>query len=1119
MNTDPQGPTYIETSRVEQILKEKLQEIEEKTIIKRLSGSSPSFNDENKVNIKRVMGVINNQMNQDQRNFTNHSSSPYSDNLNNKYNINAQNKHSRKNQQQISSPNDKQLSQKRIQFQLINEKVKSENQTANGGIGGVHQPTASTKHIQQPLSQKRHQFLNLNLPSKYSSSNQNVGDFPSRKISNTSPFIKRMDTMDQKFDKKLMSQLNGNSKNASPAHKNIPQYKALLTRDIGVDLSQIMQGSEHSMSSNLNQQAFKSKFNIDNENTDGLDLDSSLNQFPVLNTIDSQKQFKNPQKSQYFRRGNTQIKLLNQQHGLAFNNNFSGTNNTHNQFNLNNITEPQSASKYQFRVNIKQAASVIKVNKCQRVIWSPDDIKNLQLKKPELNWIFNNVKNNCIQKQINYYQRDSDQYSTQKQNIGNGNQKERGLKRAVIIIGQEQMLQVNSINQNGQQKDPSTVNNNSPLLKRAVSLDNFTRQSLQQKFQISYMQVVPKEIRKQQKKRLTRLTSKKMSNSSLLQHSVGSIISNNTTNLNFTINFNINRQESVKSKLRTKKTLQKESQFKTNLDQQNNQNYNSTIQGGIEGNTDSFSQTSLSEVSLIKKGTQLLTQQVLKELILNKEGLLNASSRKQNNEKDSWNSDEEEDEVISDYDNKHNSITKNNADQTRSKLIPDATLFPQIKQSQKAVNQIRNQFERIDSLRQLKNQRKQTTKINLLQQQQQQQQSNILKNKSNSGNADQQQTNRPDLIENFNHGGDAKVNVFFYHNKIGSPETAGKYKSSKILDQENAHDTSINQLMKKRQHYGNELKQKQKISKWRKLRNLIGGLLRFRNQEATQILTPDQIIEEINRVNQPKIPSILIPPKQLLNLPKEKIPSKTSKLLQEYEDFQNESNINPENLLSSPLKQQKNINRNDQNQGIEVQILSPNHLQVKNENQFTQQKTAPLENQNRRKLKPPAPPKVREIDYFRKVRRFFDYASRGSLRDEQRMLKELKNDIKKHLRNRDDPDHLINIKNPFGKTPLYVACECGNLNIVKMLVENAVNAQLKSQVDKENQETVLQCAARWKHFEIVQYLVENVQWTKQDLKDVIQIDNLQLRIKKYLIDTYQLRYGKIHCKCCFSFWR
>lgn len=96
-----------------------------------------------------------------------------------------------------------------------------------------------------------------------------------------------------------------------------------------------------------------------------------------------------------------------------------------------------------------------------------------------------------------------------------------------------------------------------------------------------------------------------------------------------------------------------------------------------------------------------------------------------------------------------------------------------------------------------------------------------------------------------------------------------------------------------------------------------------------------------------------------------------------------------------------------------------------------------------------------EIDYFRKVRRFFEYASRGQPKDVRRMIKELTNDTKKHMWSKNDPQHLINIKNIYGQTPLYVACKYGNLNIVKLLVERDANVYIKSAIDEENMESNL----------------------------------------------------------------
>ena len=57
--------------------------------------------------------------------------------------------------------------------------------------------------------------------------------------------------------------------------------------------------------------------------------------------------------------------------------------------------------------------------------------------------------------------------------------------------------------------------------------------------------------------------------------------------------------------------------------------------------------------------------------------------------------------------------------------------------------------------------------------------------------------------------------------------------------------------------------------------------------------------------------------------------------------------------------------------------------------------------------------KVVELDYFRKIKRFFAYVDRGSKRDLIRIQRELDNDIKSNMWKRSDPMHLINLKNNF----------------------------------------------------------------------------------------------------------
>lgn len=76
-------------------------------------------------------------------------------------------------------------------------------------------------------------------------------------------------------------------------------------------------------------------------------------------------------------------------------------------------------------------------------------------------------------------------------------------------------------------------------------------------------------------------------------------------------------------------------------------------------------------------------------------------------------------------------------------------------------------------------------------------------------------------------------------------------------------------------------------------------------------------------------------------------------------------------------------------------------------------------------------------------------------------MNELRNDPRRFIWTRKDPQHLINIKNEYGQTPLYVACKHGNLNIVKTLIGEGCNPYIKSIVEKTSKENNLQVSARW----------------------------------------------------------
>jgi len=47
-----------------------------------------------------------------------------------------------------------------------------------------------------------------------------------------------------------------------------------------------------------------------------------------------------------------------------------------------------------------------------------------------------------------------------------------------------------------------------------------------------------------------------------------------------------------------------------------------------------------------------------------------------------------------------------------------------------------------------------------------------------------------------------------------------------------------------------------------------------------------------------------------------------------------------------------------------------------------------------------------------------------------------------------DPQHLLNKTNSQGWSPLYIAAKYGNLNVVKLLIENKANYKLKCRVKR-----------------------------------------------------------------------
>jgi len=50
------------------------------------------------------------------------------------------------------------------------------------------------------------------------------------------------------------------------------------------------------------------------------------------------------------------------------------------------------------------------------------------------------------------------------------------------------------------------------------------------------------------------------------------------------------------------------------------------------------------------------------------------------------------------------------------------------------------------------------------------------------------------------------------------------------------------------------------------------------------------------------------------------------------------------------------------------------------------------------------------------------------------------------MRSPEDHDHLLNYRNGNGQTPMYVAAKHGNLEVIKLLVDNNASCLIKSKV-------------------------------------------------------------------------
>eukprot|EP00743_Colponemidia_sp_Colp-15_P005110 GILK01005500.1.p1 GENE.GILK01005500.1~~GILK01005500.1.p1 ORF type:complete len:288 (+),score=39.45 GILK01005500.1:108-971(+) len=121
------------------------------------------------------------------------------------------------------------------------------------------------------------------------------------------------------------------------------------------------------------------------------------------------------------------------------------------------------------------------------------------------------------------------------------------------------------------------------------------------------------------------------------------------------------------------------------------------------------------------------------------------------------------------------------------------------------------------------------------------------------------------------------------------------------------------------------------------------------------------------------------------------------------------------------------------------------------------------------------------LEEYRRRERLFEMAARGSKQDLRLLEHELDRDPKRFLLEEGHPDAMVNSRNHADQTPLYLAAKNGNADIVRFLLDRHADPHYICKLGVKEQETALECAARWGHVRVVSTLLERAIWSKQEI--------------------------------------
>ena len=142
--------------------------------------------------------------------------------------------------------------------------------------------------------------------------------------------------------------------------------------------------------------------------------------------------------------------------------------------------------------------------------------------------------------------------------------------------------------------------------------------------------------------------------------------------------------------------------------------------------------------------------------------------------------------------------------------------------------------------------------------------------------------------------------------------------------------------------------------------------------------------------------------------------------------------------------------------------------------------------------------KQRTFEEFSDITFFSILVERGSHNDMEEIKEFLLSYPKRFMLDPSDSNHILNRKNVFGESPLYLACKNGSIEMIKFLLEKGANyskswrnyEEFHNSI-KNHKESPLQVAVRWGHVSTIHYILSNINPLEEiDIKESIKISSI-----------------------------